>query len=96
MTAHRIHTAAVFAGRMSASMMVTMGLMMVLLTSDWFLTLVNRPHGNTTGAQEYYQYTPSVLIDIDPELMLVLGFVVIISALCGGFRRESVNARQDV
>jgi hypothetical protein len=88
MIMRRVHRVAVFVAWMSASMVATIGVMMLLLTSDWFLSLVNRPHWNITGAQKYPQYVPSVLIDIGPELMLALGFIIIVSAMLGGFRKE--------
>lgn len=75
----RLHRLAVYTAWTATAAMCTLTGMLWALSSDWFLNLVNQGGRKTT---------PLVLIETAPQLILLLGFVVILAALCGGFRRE--------
>ena len=78
--AHRIHRLAVFAAWMSTAFGVTMALMVWLVNTDWFILLLAR--GNDSFDSPY------IINQYCPMLILITGFVAIIAAMCGGFRRE--------
>jgi hypothetical protein len=78
---HRVQRIATYVGYMSAAMMVTMGGMIWLLTSDWcVLTLAKADPG--------VMRMPVALVSAGPQLVLVFGFLTIVSALCGAFRSQ--------
>jgi hypothetical protein len=66
---------------MSTASLVGLCGMMWLLSSDWFTLMVAK-------ANPGQDYTSATLITVGPQLVLVLGFLTILAALCGGFRQE--------
>lgn len=77
---NRVQRIAKYVAWMATAMMITLGGMIWLLTSDWFLVTVAKAN---PGAN----YVPVAMVTAAPQLVLVLGFFVILAALCGGFRR---------
>lgn len=70
-----LQRAAQYVGWAAAAFMITMGVMIYVLSSGWFLA--------ATG----YARSPINLDAFGPVIVLVLGFVVIVAALCGAFRK---------
>lgn len=72
----RAQRAARYLGWSAAAMMVTFGVMIYILSSGWFLA--------ATG----YRRSPINLDAFGPQIVLILGFIVLVTALCGAFRKE--------
>lgn len=80
-TAERIHRVAVYTAWMSTAMMATMTGLVYIVNTQWFiLTMVHRDPAYSS---------PRILDAVVPEFVLILGFIIIVSALLGGFRKES-------
>lgn len=86
-TQRRIHRLAQYVAWMSAASMLSMGGMMLLLTSDWFTMLVAKHNPGQ-------DYTPATLITVGPQVVLILGFLTVVAALCGGFRRPTQDGQR--
>jgi hypothetical protein len=76
----RIQRVAVYAAWVASACAVTLAGMTAMMNSDWFILWSSR----TTGQDA----NPAILDGFVSPLILVLGFVIIVAALCGGFRRE--------
>ena len=77
---NRIHRVAIYAAWMSSACAVTMAAMIWLFNSGWFILWSSR----TTGQD----LIPTVLDSFGCQVILILSFVIIVSALCGGFRTK--------
>lgn len=68
-----VHRVAVYAAWMSSACAMTMAGLVWVFNTDWFVL-------RSTD-------TPIDLDAFAPQVILVLGFVIVVAAMCGGFRR---------
>jgi hypothetical protein len=86
--ARTVHRLAQYGAWMGLSLSVFSALVTWLVNTDWFVMATNATDTAQTGS---FVIAPIQLVNINQMLVtmvLVCGFVAVVSAMCGGLRRQ--------